>query len=491
MKNIQLRKFSLLVFFSIILISFSCKKSSTSTDTVAIPDVITTGAIIDLTSTGAQSGGSITSAGNGIITANGVCYSATNKTPTTADTKTTDAISNAGTSTTTFTSNLTGLTPNTLYYLRAYATNSAGTGYGATIQFTTSSDVSSIAGVVTTYAGSATPGAADGTGTGAQFNNPQGITVDATGNIYVADTYNNTIRKITSGAAVATFAGNGVNGYVNGPAATAEFYSPQGIVTDAAGNVYVADMGNNVIRKITTNGVVSLYAGMPGIAGYRNGEADSTYLNSSKDTLSLFNSPQGLAIDAAGNIYVADRGNNVIRKISPKGRVITIAGAKNAGYVNATDESAYFNSPTGVCVDASGNVYVADAGNSAIRKITPGGVVTTIAGGPAQANLLNSAVAIAIDASGNFYITDQSGRILKYSVSTTTNVLYVLAGTSNVSGFTDGTGGAAQFSNPQGIALDATGNIYVADQYNNAIRKIVVSTVTGSSIKNLALKAKK
>ena len=142
-------------------------------------------------------------------------------------------------------------------------------------------------------------------------------------------------------------------------------------------------------------------------------------------------------------------------------------------------------------MDASGNVYVAEAGNSAIRKITPGGVVTTIAGGPAQANLLNSAVAIAIDASGNFYITDQSGRILKYSVSTTTNVLYVLAGTSNVSGFTDGTGGAAQFSNPQGIALDATGNIYVADQYNNAIRKIVVSTVTGSSIKNLALKAKK
>lgn len=474
MKNFQLRTFSYFAFFSIILVAISCKKSSTTTSTVVVPTVTTTGAIIDLTSTTAQSGGTVTSAGNGVITVNGVCYSSTNQTPTTADTKTSDNLSDAGTSATTFTSNLTALTPNTKYYLRAYATNTAGVGYGAVITFTTSSDAATIVGVVTTFAGNGTSGYADGSGTGALFNNPASLTVDKNNNLFVSDTYNNMVRGLTSGGAVTTIAGNGVNGLIDAIGTNAEFYAPQGLVTDASGNIYVADVGNNVIRKITPDGTVSTFAGMAGIPGYRNGEANVSYLNSKTDSLCLFRSPQGLAIDASGNLFVADRGNHVIRKITPAGRVTTIAGAGNHGYVNATDELAYFNNPTGLCVDASGNVYVADSGNAAIRKITTGGVVTTIAGGPNQTGLLNSPVAITLDAAGNFYIADSGGRVLKY---TTNNVLYVLAGTLNVSGFVDGSGTVAQFNNPQGIAIDATGNLFVADQGNNAIRKVVVQTV--------------
>ena len=203
-------------------------------------------------------------------------------------------MSTEGTTTTTFTSNLTGLTPNTLYYLRAYATNSAGVGYGAVVQFTTSSDVASVVGVVTTLAGSTTSGYADGSGTGALFNNPAGITIDKSNNLVVSDTYNNIIRGVTSGGAVTTIAGNGVNGLIDGAAASAEFYGSQGVVVDSKSNIYVADFGNNVIRKITPAGVVSTFAGT-GQAGYRNGEANPTYLNSTTDSLCKFNNPRGLA----------------------------------------------------------------------------------------------------------------------------------------------------------------------------------------------------
>jgi len=475
MKNFQLRTFSYLAFFSIILTAVSCKKTSTTTTTVVVPSVTTTGAIIDLTSTTAQSGGTVTSAGNGVISTNGVCYSSTNTTPTTADTKTKDDVSDAGTSATTFMSNLTGLTPNTKYYLRAYATNTAGVGYGAVITFTTPSDAATIVGVVTTFAGNGSSGYADGSGTGAMFNNPAGIAIDKSNNLFISDTYNNMIRGVSSGAAVTTIAGNGVNGLIDAVGTAAEFYSPQGVVADASGNLYVADQGNNVIRKIATDGTVSTFAGMAGIPGYRNGEANVSYLKNSADSLCLFRSPQGLAMDASGNLFVADRGNQVIRKITPAGRVTTIAGAGTHGYYNATDEAAYFYNPTSLCVDASGNVYVTDSGNSAIRKITTGGVVTTIAGGPNQTGLLNSPVGITMDSAGNFYIVDAGGRVLKY---TTDNILYVLAGTVNVSGFVNATGAAAQFNNPQGIVIDSSGALYVTDQGNNAIRKVVIQTVT-------------
>jgi sugar lactone lactonase YvrE len=458
--------------FLFVLIS-SCTKTSSTTSSVTIPGVTTTGTIIDVTSTSAQTGGLITSYGNGILTANGVCYSSTNQTPTLSDSKTSEPVNSTGILYPVFVSNLANLTPNTVYYVRAYATNSAGTGYGSVIKFTTATNLSAVTATVTTFAGNGNTGYADGSGTSALFNNPQGITADNNNNLYVSDSYNNYVRKITPAGLTSTVAGNGTLGYLDGNASSAQFYSPNGIVADAQGNLYVSDFGNNVIRKITPAGVVSTYAGN-GTASYRNGAANASYLKSTTDSLAEFNNPQGLAIDAQGNIYVADKGNNVIRKILTTGRVITIAGTRTPGYINATDELAYFNKPSGVAVDAQGNVYVADQGNSAIRKITSADVVTTIAGGPSQSTLLNYPSAIAIDKSGNLYVADESGRIIQY---TTANVLYILAGSANVSGFVNGVGTVAQFSNPQGIAIDANNNIYVADKNNNCIRKITISLV--------------
>jgi streptogramin lyase len=472
MKSPCLRNIYLCSFFlSIVLLSNSCKKTTTTTDSATIPVVITTGTIIDVTSTTAQSGGVISSLGNAVLTANGVCYSSTNTVPTTANSKTSDPVATYEISYPPFTSHLTNLTPNTTYYLRAYATNSAGTGYGSVVKFTTSTSLTATIATVVTFAGNGTAGYVDASGLGAQFNNPEGVTVDSKGNVYVSDTYNSLIRMITPAGAVSTVAGTPATiGYADGPAASAQFYAPGGSAFDSQGNLYVADFGNNVIRKITPAGVVSTYAGN-GTAGYRNGAATSTNLTGTADSLSMFNNPQAVAVDVAGNVYVADRGNNVIRKILPTGRVVTIAGTRTAGYVDATDEYASFNSPSGIAVDAQGNVYVSDQGNSAIRKITPADVVTTIAGGPTQATLLNLPSALTIDAAGNLYIVDEGGRVFEY---TSANVLYDLAGALNTSGFVNGVGTSALFSNPQGIAIDTNGNIYVADKANNCIRKITI-----------------
>jgi sugar lactone lactonase YvrE len=473
MKNPYLRIFSISAFFlSVILLNTGCKKSPSAT-TVIVPVVVTPTAIINVTSTTAQSGGVITYNGNAKITANGICYSTTNTTPTISDSKTSDPVSTAGTVSTNFTSNLTGLTAGTVYYIRAYATNSVGTGYGNVVKFTTSADLAAVVATVTTFAGDGTAGLINASGLSAEFNNPQGLSVDNSGNIFVSDSYNSIIRKITPAGDVSTFAGNGLIGYSNGPAATAQFYDPQGSVFDAQGDLYVADLGNNVIRKITPAGIVSTFAGT-GTAGYHNGAADSSHLSGSADSLAQFNAPQGLAIDAQGNIYVADRGNNVIREISPAGRVITLAGNNRKGYIDATGTLAYFNGPTGVAVDAAGNVYVADLGNEALRKVTPAGVVTTLAGGPAQPALVDLPAGITIDKQGNLYITDEYGRVLQYTAN---NVLYILDGTIGVSGLVNGTGASVKFFNPQGITVDANGNIYVADQNNNVIRKITISLV--------------
>ena len=325
------------------------------------------------------------------------------------------------------------------------------------------------AGVVTTFAGSAgISGSADGTGSAARFNNPGAVTVDATGNVYVADSYNDTIRKITPDGMVTTLAGiAGSYGSADGIGSSARFSGPNGIAVDAAGNLFVADSINNTIRKITSTGVVSTLA-----AG-------------------SLNSPNGVTVDADGNIYVADTSNCRIQKISSTGVVTTLAGSTGIeGSIDDTGSSARFSYPNSIIADGAGNVYVADRGNSTIRKITPAGVVTTFAGtaekpgstdGTGDAARFYSPFGVAVDAAGNLYVADTGYSTIRRISSereTTT-----IAGSAGGIGGGDGTGAAARFWDPHGVATDSAGNVYVADSQNQTIRKItpagIVTTFAG------------
>ncbi|HEX8109360.1 MAG TPA: NHL repeat-containing protein [Kofleriaceae bacterium] len=312
------------------------------------------------------------------------------------------------------------------------------------------------AGVVTTFAGVAgDPGSADGTGAGARLSDPDGVAVDGAGTVYVADTFNSTIRKITAAGAVTTLAGAaGFTGTDDGTGAAARFNLPEAVAVDGAGNVYVADTQNFTIRKITADGVVTTLAGVAGVAG----SADGTGAEAQ------FGNPTGLAVDGAGNVYVADRDNATIRKVTP----------------------------AGVAVDGAGNVFVADLGNFVIRKVTPAGVVTTFAGtagmrgsvdGTGPAARFEVVTDLAIDDAGNLYVADFGANVIRKITSA--GVVTTLAGTADTSGSADGTGAAARFNRPTGVAVDPAGNVYVTDTQNHTLRKItpagVVTTVAGTA----------
>ena len=318
---------------------------------------------------------------------------------------------------------------------------------------------------VSTLAGS-TQGFTDGTGTSAKFYNPTRVAVDGAGNVYVADLSNHRIRKITTSGVVSTLAGSGTSGYTDGTGTSAQFNSPTGVAVDGAGNVYVADQGNHRIRKITTSGVVSTLAGST--YGYTDGTGTSA----------KFYNPFGVAVDGAGNVYVADQGNHRIRKITESGVVSTLAGS-TYGYTDGTGTSAKFAYPFGVAVDGAGNVYVADYNNQRIRKITASGVVSTLAGstygyrdGTGTSAQFAYPFGVAVDGAGNVYVADESNhRIRKITAS---GVVSTLAG-SGTSGNADGTGTSAKFKNPTGVAVDGAGNVYVGDYNNHSIRKITLS----------------
>jgi len=323
---------------------------------------------------------------------------------------------------------------------------------------------------VSTFAGS-TQGFADGTGIAAMFNNPQSVAVDVSGNVYVADRNNHLIRKTTPAGVVTTFAGSS-QGYADGAGTIAQFNYPTGVAVDASGNVYVVDMFNHKIRKISPAGVVSTLAGSTG--GYANGTG----------TVAKFYYPTGIAVDVSGNMYVADYYNHKIRKISPAGVVSTLAGS-TGGSADGTGTTAQFNYPQGVAVDASGNVYVADSYNNKIRKITPAGVVSTLAGSNAGYVDGTGTVAkfyypqgVAVDVSGNMYVADTYNH--KIRKITSAGVVTTVAG--NLDAYTDGTGTTAQFNYPSGVAVDnALGNLYVADYSNHKIRKITGAVLNTTS----------
>ena len=341
------------------------------------------------------------------------------------------------------------------------------------------------AGEVSTLAGgNGPPGSADGIGRVARFREPRGIAVDAAGNVYVGDYENHTVRKITPAGVVTTLAGlAGAPGGNDGTGGAARFKGPHGVVVDANGNVFVADTANRIIRRISPTGVVSTFAGVIGAGGDLDGPAATA----------RFSEPTGLAIDAAGNLFVADLSNHTVRKITASGVVSTLAGlARTAGRADGPGATARFSYPFGVAVDGAGNVFVGDTANNTIRRISPDGTVTTLAGragrtssvdGIGSAARFEDAYAVATDTAGNLYVADFSSHAIRRI--TVDGAVTTLAGQPGTPGGSDGVGSVAAFNYPAAVAVDAGGTVYVADSANRTIRKIAtngaVSTLAGTT----------
>jgi trimeric autotransporter adhesin len=330
---------------------------------------------------------------------------------------------------------------------------------------------------ITTIAGSpSNPGFAgdSGSAVGAQLNGPFGLAVDKSGTLYIADGLNNRVRKV-SGGVITTVAGNGTAGFTgdNASATSAELNNPTGVAVDSSGNLYIADSGNNVVRKVA-NGTITTFAGNNSTgAGYSGDGAAATGAQ--------LNNPVGVAVDGSGNVYIADAGNNAVRQVGG-GNIITAAVG--------------FTHPDGVAVDSSGNLYVADTVARRIVKFS-GGVYTTVAGtgsptfggddGPGPQAALNAPMGLAVDASGNVYIADTlNGRIRKLTPAGT---ITTIAGTGALY-FSGDQGPATQAALyfPRGVAVDRSGNIYIADTANSVVRQLqgILPAISANGVVNAA-----
>jgi sugar lactone lactonase YvrE len=320
--------------------------------------------------------------------------------------------------------------------------------------------------IVTTFAGNGAMGSKDGESTEASFSNLMGLALDAKGNVYVADSRNNLIRKISSDGIVTTLAGSGAAGSADGKGVAASFFNPAAVAADKSGNVYVADTHNSLVRKIGPDGLVTTLAGKWPVG-----------VKPRNDGTAVFDNPMGLTVDAAGNVYVADWIHDQIRKISPDGKVTTVAGSGNPGAKDGPGSSATFYLPEGIAVDGNGNLYVSDTYNNLIRKISKNGVVTTLAGKIAKGKANGKGAAasfshpdgIAVDKSGNIYVADTGNHLIR-KISPD-GVVTTLAG-CGARGSKNGDVKSASFFRPMGVALDTAGDVYVADYQNNLVRKI-------------------
>ncbi|MEV0924497.1 RICIN domain-containing protein [Streptomyces spongiicola] len=316
----------------------------------------------------------------------------------------------------------------------------------------------------------------------AQLNRPSGIAVDGTGSLYVAD-YSHRVRKITSDGTISTVAGTGVAGFGGdgGPAASAQLNYPRGLAVDGADAVYIADGNNHRVRKITPDGTISTVAGTGSVGfGGDGGPATSARLHT----------PLSVAVDGAGDLYIADHGNHRIRKVTADGTISTVAGTGAAGFSGdgGPAASARLHNPYAVAVDGTGDLHVADCGNQRVRKITPDGTISTVAGtgsvgfggdgGPATSARLHTPLSVAVDGAGDLHIADYGNhRVRKITPDGT---ISTVAGTG-AAGF-GGDGGppaSAQLNNPFGLAVDCVDTLLIADHANNRVRRVASAKLAG------------
>lgn len=344
-------------------------------------------------------------------------------------------------------------------------------------------------GAISTIAGTGQPGfGAEGDlASSAQLNFPRDLVVEPNGSILVLDTNNNRLRRFTPGGRMTTVAGSGVLGFYGDsqPATVAQFASPWGLAVDRAGNIYIADTMNDRIRKITPDGTVTTIAGQTG-SGFSGDNGPAGFARLSK--------PTGLAVDAAGNLYIADTGNHRVRRISPQGVITTYAGTGTAGFSGDAGPAAQaqLNMPESLAIDAAGNLYIADTGNHRVRQVSPQGIITTVAGsdpgagdnGPAASALLFQPSGAVFDASGNLYVADTLNHRVR-RIGRDGNITAV-AGTGSP-GYSGDNGFAAraQLNQPNGLAFDSAGNLYIADTGNHVIRRVasgLIDTVAGTGV---------
>jgi sugar lactone lactonase YvrE len=338
--------------------------------------------------------------------------------------------------------------------------------------------------IISTVAGTGTPGFTGdgGAATSARLFLPVDVAIDGSGNLFIADVTNNRIRKVTAGTGIiSTFAGTGTPGFTGdgGAATSARLFSPVAVAVDGSGNVYIADQINQRIRKVTAaSGIISTVAGT-GIIGF-SGDGGAA-------TSARLYTPTDIAVDGSGNLYIADTGNNRIRKITvATGNISTVAGSGSIipgfGGDGGAATSARLFSPVDIAIDGSGNLYIADQFNQRIRKVTAAtGVISTIAGtgtlgftgdgGAATSARLSIPTAVVLDGAGNIYVTDTGNKRIR-KITAATGIISTIAGTGTL-GFS-GDGGiatSAQLSIPSGMVMSG-GNLYVADAGNNRIRLI-------------------
>jgi sugar lactone lactonase YvrE len=310
----------------------------------------------------------------------------------------------------------------------------------------------------------------DGSATEARFDDPSSLAFDSSGRLLVADFGNNRIRRISSDGSVQTVAGTGAAGDRDGSVATATFNGPAGIAVDNVGNILVSDAINHKIRRISPDGQVVTIAGAKQTIEGKEGQPTTIALGGFRDGPSqtaLFNRPAGLAVDTAGNIYVADKDNHRIRKINPAGTVSSFAGSGAEGSRDGIGEQATFSFPVGLTMDVSGNLYVTEQGHFGIRRVSPAGEVTTIFAQEGPSGLAG----IAVDTTGTIYFADGWASQVRLILPDRTRV--GLAG--NERGFVDGPVAQAEFGYVTGIAVDSDGRVFVADATNKRIRVIEVN----------------